>query len=94
MKKRNIVFLMTSALLAGPAVAQEDAELGEPLKLEQPVAKGIEVVKGVVVDDTTGKPIPGARLQVVGAPYSAMTRPLASTGTLRAKAPSSSVMAE
>ena len=84
MKKRNIVFLMTSALLAAPVVAQDDAEQGEPLKLEQPTAKGIEVVKGVVVDDATGKPIPGARLQVIGAPYSAMTD---DDGTFKLKVP-------
>ncbi len=73
MKKRNIVFLMTSALLAVPAVAQDEFEQGEPLKLEQPAQKGIAIVEGAVIDDATENPIPGARLQVIGAPYSAMT---------------------
>lgn len=72
MKKRYIVLLMTSALLAAPALAQETNTGVRPAQ-EQKSNETIAVVTGVVVDDATGNPIAGARLQVVDAPYSAMT---------------------
>lgn len=72
MKKQYIVLLMATAALATPALAQ-DVLTNEPLKMEQKAESGIAEVTGTVVNDATGAPIPGARLQVLGAPYSAMT---------------------
>ena len=63
---------MTSALLVAPALAQETNTGVRPAQ-EQKSNETIAVVTGVVVDDATGNPIAGARLQVVDAPYSAMT---------------------
>lgn len=69
MKKRYIFFLMASALLSAPMSAQEASE---PVSVNK-VSANLETVTGVVVDDATGSPIAGARLQVVGDRYSAMT---------------------
>ncbi len=71
MKKRYIFFLMASALLSAPISAQE---VESPEKVSVKVNANVETVTGVVVDDATGAPIAGARLQVVGDRYSAMTK--------------------
>ncbi len=70
MKKRYIFFLMASALLSAPMYAQEAAE-GEKVSVKASV--NVETVTGIVLDDATGAPIAGARLQVIGSRYSAMT---------------------
>jgi len=71
MKKRYMFFLMASALLSAPMSAQE-AETSEKVSVKANV--NVETVTGIVVDDATGAPIAGARLQVVGDRYSAMTK--------------------
>ena len=78
MKKRYIALLMTSVLCAAPVMAQELAQedlINEPLRLRHDPVKDsdIKVVTGTVVDDATGLPIPGARLQIIGARLSAMS---------------------
>jgi len=71
MKKRNIFFLMASVLLSAPMTAQE-VETSEKVSVK--VNVNVESVTGVVVDDATGLPAPGVRLQVIGERYSAMTK--------------------
>lgn len=73
MKKRYIFFLMASALLSGPISAQEANDSATP-KVSQKNQESVETVTGVVVDDATGAPAPGVRLQVIGERYSAMTK--------------------
>ncbi|MCR5361896.1 MAG: SusC/RagA family TonB-linked outer membrane protein [Bacteroidales bacterium] len=72
MKKRYTVLLMATALLTSPVAAQQADNTTLPQQSQKSDA-GTEIVTGVVLDDATGAPVVAARLQVLGAPYSAMT---------------------
>ena len=69
--------------MSAPVTAQEAEDVATH-KVSQKVDEETETVQGVVVDDATGAPIAGARLQVVGARYSAMTH---DDGTFTIKVP-------
>lgn len=72
MKKSYLIFLMACAFAtSGVAVAQETSE--PVAKVGQKQAEATETVTGVVLNDATGAPIPGAQLRVVDARHSAMT---------------------
>ena len=65
--------MMASALLAQSAAAQVLDMPATAHRQEQKSDDAVEVVRGMVTDDATGAPLPGANIQVVGARYSAMT---------------------